>query len=159
MLLLACYNKTCESVVITPFQRQSFRTVKLAVSNLTTRVSINQSIDRSVGESITSINQSINQSITSINQPINHFNQPINQPINSINQSFQLINQSINKSITSINQAIQYNTIQSNLFQLSYMSIIIIIHCILLNEKSKRICRKLNKLIRDIPRITHNQFT
>ena len=28
-----------------------------------------------------------------------------------------------------------------------------------LNEKSKRICRKLNKLIRDIPRITHNQFT
>ena len=54
---------------------------------------------------------------------------------------------------------IQYNTIQSNLFQLSYMSIIIIIHCIFLNEKSKRICRKLNKLIRDIPRITHNQFT
>ena len=50
---------------------------------------------------------------------------------------------------------IQYNTIQSNLFQLSYMSIIIIIHCIFLNEKSKRICRKLNKLIRDIPRITH----
>ena len=45
-----------------------------------------------------------------------------------------------------------YNTIQSNLFQLSYMSIIIIIHCIFLNEKSKRICRKLNKLIRDIPR-------
>ena len=54
---------------------------------------------------------------------------------------------------------IQYNTIQSNLFQLSHMSIIIIIHCIFLNEKSKRICRKLNKLIRDIPRITHNQFT
>ena len=26
------------------------------------------------------------------------------------------------------------------------MSIIIIIHCIFLNEKSKRICRKLNKL-------------
>ena len=48
---------------------------------------------------------------------------------------------------------IQYNTIQSNLFQLSHMSIIIIIHCIFLNEKSKRICRKLNKLIRDIPRI------
>ena len=44
------------------------------------------------------------------------------------------------------------NTIQSNLFQLSYMSIIIIIHCIFLNEKLKRICRRLNKLIRDIPR-------
>ena len=58
-----------------------------------------------------------------------------------------------------IYNTIQYNTIQSNLFQLSHMSIIIIIHCIFLNEKSKRICRKLNKLIRDIPRITHNQFT
>ena len=54
---------------------------------------------------------------------------------------------------------ITINTIQSNLFQLSYMSIIIIIHCIFLNEKSKRICRNLNKLIRDIPRIIHNQFT
>ena len=38
------------------------------------------------------------------------------------------------------------------------MSIIIIIHCIFLNEKSKRICRKLNKLIRDIPGMTHNQL-
>ena len=60
---------------------------------------------------------------------------------------------------TGVTFTIQYNTIQSNLFQLSYMSIIIIIHCIFLNEHSKRICRKLNKLIRDIPRITHNQFT
>ena len=54
---------------------------------------------------------------------------------------------------------VQYNTIQSNLFQLSYMSIIIIIYFIFLNEKSKRTCRKVNKLIRDIPRNTHNQFT
>ena len=44
-----------------------------------------------------------------------------------------------------------YNTIQSNLFQLSYMSIIIIIPFFFINETSKRICRKLNKLIRDIP--------
>ena len=52
---------------------------------------------------------------------------------------------------------IQYN--QINLFQLSYMSINIIIRCLFLIEKSKRIRRKLNKPIRDIPRITHNQFT
>ena len=32
--------------------------------------------------------------------------------------------------------------------------LVIIIHCIFLNEKSKRICRKLNKLIRDIPSCT-----
>ena len=48
---------------------------------------------------------------------------------------------------------IQYNTIQSNLFQLSYISIIIIIHCIFLNEKSKRICRKLNKLLETHPEL------
>ena len=59
------------------------------------------------------------------------------------------------KTCQQLGRHLQYNTIQSNLFQLSYMSIIIIIHCIFLNEKSKRICRKLNKLIRDIPRITH----
>ena len=57
--------------------------------------------------------------------------------------------------------SIQFNSIQFNYIQFNsikfistfihhYMSIIIIIHCIFLNEKSKRICRKLNKLIRDI---------
>ena len=56
--------------------------------------------------------------------------------------------------------SIQFNSIKFiSTFIHHYMSIIIIIHCIFLNEKSKRICRKLNKLIRDIPGITHNQFT
>ena len=55
---------------------------------------------------------------------------------------------------------IQFNSIKFiSTFIHHYMSIIIIIHCIFLNEKSKWICRKLNKLIRDIPGITHNQFT
>ena len=51
--------------------------------------------------------------------------------------------------------SIQFNSINSikfiSTFIHHYMSIIIIIHCIFVNEKSKRICRKLNKLIRDIP--------
>ena len=56
--------------------------------------------------------------------------------------------------------SIQFNSIKFiSTFIHHYMSIIIIIHCIFLNEKSKWICRKLNKLIRDIPGITHNQFT
>ena len=56
--------------------------------------------------------------------------------------------------------SIQFNSIKFiSTFIHHYMSIIIIIHCIFLNEKSKKICRKLNKLIRDIPGITHNQFT
>ena len=47
---------------------------------------------------------------------------------------------------------IQFNSIKFiSTFIHHYMSIIIIIHCIFLNEKSKWICRKLNKLIRDIP--------
>ena len=54
---------------------------------------------------------------------------------------------------------IQFNSIKFiSTFIHHYMSIIIIIHCMFYNEKSKRICRKLNKLIRDIPGITHNQF-
>ena len=58
------------------------------------------------------------------------------------------------------NNSIQFNSIKFiSTFIHHYMSIIIIIHCIFLNEKSKWICRKLNKLIRDIPGITHNQFT
>ena len=56
--------------------------------------------------------------------------------------------------------SIQFNSIKFiSTFIHHYMSIIIIIHCIFKNEKSKWICRKLNKLIRDIPGITHNQFT
>ena len=50
-----------------------------------------------------------------------------------------------------IQYSIQFNSIKFiSTFIHHYMSIIIIIHCIFLNEKSKRICRKLNKLIGDI---------
>ena len=63
-------------------------------------------------------------------------------------------------SICFMKFSIQFNSIKYMLtFIHHYMSIIIIIHCIFLIEKSKRICRKLNKLIRDISGITHNQFT
>ena len=68
-------------------------------------------------------------------------------------------------STTSVAPRIKYQSINQSIKFIStfihhYMSIIIIIiHCIFLDEKSKRICRRLNKLIRDIPGITHNQFT
>ena len=65
-----------------------------------------------------------------------------------------------NYSMLHLFNSIQFNSIKFiSTFIHHYMSIIIIIHCIFLNEKSKRICRKLNKLITDIPGITHNQFT
>ena len=60
-------------------------------------------------------------------------------------------------SVATVRQSsIHFNSIKFiSTFIHHHMSIIIIIHCIFLNEKSKRICRKLNKLIRDIPGIDH----
>ena len=56
---------------------------------------------------------------------------------------------------------LQYNTIQYNTIKFisTFIHVNNYYNTFKKNEKSKRICRKLNKLIRDIPRITHNQFT